>query len=800
MSDKPIRGDEPLTAQENQTAGAMKAAGGSLADGTVVGERPVPATLAEAAARARELADQINYHRRLYYNFDAPEITDAAFDALMRELTAIEEAYPSLVTPDSPTQQIGPPIDNRFAPVVHAERLYSLDDAMGFGELTEWLDRTREALGYDPEYMCELKIDGSSISLTYEQGLLTVAATRGDGVTGENITANIREVADVPDRIGVRCFPQGRMAPDAGGTMPLFDDAVGAPVAANLPSIELRGEVYMPKASFNRLNDDARDAYEQAMDVYQKGLEDYRAGRRKARPAKPAQPKLFANPRNAAAGSVRQKDPAITASRDLSTFLYAIADPRPLGLTTQQELLRWLGEAGFHVNPNVKLCKTPDEVLEFCRASLEMREDLAYEIDGVVVKVNDFATQDSMGFTARAPRWAIAYKFPPEEQQTLLRDITVQVGRTGAVTPVAELEPVYIAGSTVARATLHNLDEVHRKDVRVGDTVIVRKAGDVIPEVLGPVMSLRPADARPWQMPATCPACGSPLYRDPDEAVFRCLSAHCPAQLQERLCHWVSRGAMDIDGLGPKIIEHLIAAGLLHDVTDFYRLSLDQLARVETGQMKYARQMSPAKREETGDFETVPEVVGGVVAAKVIEQIEASKHRQLSRVLFGIGIRNVGKTVAEVIAKRFTSIAALEAATVEDLSNIDTVGPVIAQSVVDFLADDVNREVLAQLGELGVNLTEDVSDLPEQTLAGLTFVLTGSLERHTRTEAENALKAFGAKASGSVSKKTSYVIAGANAGSKLTKARDLGIPVLDEDALDQILATGQVPGGPGPAR
>jgi DNA ligase (NAD+) len=770
--------DRPRVSQE-----AVSLAG-SLADGTVVGIPAPPVSFEAASARHRELSRQINYHRALYYNDAAPEITDASYDLLVRELERLEDVYPVLLTPDSPSQQVGSPISKQFKPVEHAQRLYSLDDAMGLEELNAWLDRTHEALGYDPTYICELKIDGSSLSLSYEHGLLVQAATRGDGATGEDVTANVLEVRDVPHRIDPACF-------SAEDKQMRLEDV--APLSAlDLPSIELRGEVYMPKTSFERLNQEAQDAFDGAMATYMVDLASFEAGERKGLPKKPAAPRLFANPRNAAAGSLRQKDPKVTASRDLSTFLYAIADPRPLGLPKQSQLLVWLKDAGFHVNPTVKLCTTSSEVVEFCRTSLEQRDELAYDIDGVVVKVDDFATQDSMGFTARAPRWAIAYKFPPEEQQTRLRTITVQVGRTGAITPVAELAPVYIAGSTVSRATLHNLDEVHRKDVRVGDTVIVRKAGDVIPEVLGPVLSMRPATAQPWQMPTVCPACGSPIYRDPDEAVFRCLSTHCPAQRLERMGHWVSRGAMDIDGLGPKLVERLVEADLLHDVADFYRLTVRQVAQLDTGRTK--RAVSDAKeRERIGNGDVEPELVGPVVAEKVVKQIAASKAQPFSRVLFGLGIRNVGKTVAELIAQRFTSADTLLAATVDDLSSIDGVGPVIARSVVDFLSDADNRTLIARLAELGVNLTEDVSGIPEQTLAGLTFVLTGSLERLTRQGAEQALRDRGAKTSGSVSKKTSYVVAGEAAGSKLSKARDLGIPILDEEALEQIVATGMVP-------
>ena len=440
----------------------------------------------DPAARAEALRREIEHHSYQYYALDAPTISDAAFDSLMRELREIEAAHPELVTASSPTQRVGGYVGEQFAPVVHERRMYSLDNAMDLDELDEWMERTAEACGGSlPPLCCELKIDGSSIALTYEDGVLVRAATRGDGTTGEDVTVNMRTVRDVPLR--------------------LRDEARGA-IAPGVETLELRGEVYMPKKSFEALNAAAE--------------EEGRAP--------------FANPRNAAAGSLRQKDPAVTKMRDLSTFMYAIADDGALEVEGQWELLQWLRKAGFHVNPDVRLCATAEEVRGFCRECLDRRESLPYEIDGVVVKVNDFARQRAMGFTARAPRWAIAFKFPPEEKTTLLRDITVQVGRTGALTPVAELVPVVVAGSTVARATLHNLDEVHRKDVRVGDTVIVRKAGDVIPEVLGPVLSLRSPEARIWEMPSVCPSCGSPVVRDPGEVAFRCISIDCPAQALER--------------------------------------------------------------------------------------------------------------------------------------------------------------------------------------------------------------------------------------------------------------------------
>ncbi|MEE0582056.1 MAG: NAD-dependent DNA ligase LigA, partial [Adlercreutzia sp.] len=465
------------------------------------------------------------------------------------------------------------------------------------------------------------------------------------------------------------------------------------------------------------------------------------------------------------------------------TFMYAIADDGALEVEGQWELLQWLRKAGFHVNPDVRLCATAEEVRGFCRECLDRRESLPYEIDGVVVKVNDFARQRAMGFTARAPRWAIAFKFPPEEKTTLLRDITVQVGRTGALTPVAELVPVVVAGSTVARATLHNLDEVHRKDVRVGDTVIVRKAGDVIPEVLGPVLSLRSPEARIWEMPSVCPSCGSPVVRDPGEVAFRCISIDCPAQALERLLHWASRGALDIDGMGEEIVSRLVESGRVADVADYYSLSEEELASLDMGRVK-------------ADGEPVR--LGHTVAKKLVAAIEASKGRTFARVLFGLGIRHVGKTTAEAIAAAYPSMDALSTAGEDELAGIYGVGPKVAHGMWLFFRTPDNVSVIERLRAAGVTMADEAAAPGEevpQVLAGLTFVLTGTLTHSgmTRDEAGARLKAMGAKVSGSVSKKTSFVVAGENAGSKYDKAVALGVPVLDEAQLLNLLETGEVP-------
>ena len=696
------------------------------------------------AARAAELNRILNHAAYAYYALDNPELTDAEFDRLLIELQQLEAAYPELVIEDSYTQRVGGYVSEQFEPVQHAARMYSMDDAMNLEELDAWLSRTDEALGASPTnpvaYTCELKIDGLGVALTYRDGQFVRAATRGDGSTGENVTANVLTISDVPRELALAGLEQ---VENRGLNQ----------------SIEVRGEVYMPKHSFIRLNEDADAAGKQP----------------------------FANPRNAAAGSLRQKDPKITAHRDLETFIYAVADEGPLDVHSQWEFLNWLRSCGFNVNPHARRCLSAQEVHDFCAQALEQRGDLNYDIDGVVVKVDSFASQEALGFTSRAPRWAIAFKFPPEEKQTVLREIRIQVGRTGVLTPVAEFDPVTVAGSTIARATLHNLDEIRRKNVREGDTIIVHKAGDVIPEVVGPVLSLRPADAVEFQMPATCPSCGSPVIQEEGEVAFRCVSIDCPAQAVERLIHWGSRKAMDIDGLGDELINRMVEEGVLSDVADFYdKLTEETLSSMPTGRVYDT---------DTADHlsgDSIP--VGHTIAKKVMAQVEESKTRGLGRVLFGIGMRHVGANVAELLAQEFGSIQALATAPVEKIAEIPGIGPKIAESVHEFFSIPENVAVVERLRQAGVVLEEEKSEneLP-QTLAGLTFVLTGTLEHFTRDEAGAQLKAMGAKVSGSVSKKTSFVVAGEAAGSKLTKAESLGVPVLDEAALQQILETGQAP-------
>lgn len=697
--------------------------------------QPLSATPAQ---RAQELNDILSRAAYQYYALDAPQMTDAEFDRLLQELIRLEDEHPELRSPTSYTQRVGGYVGEQFEPVRHAQRMYSMDDAMDLAELDAWLERTEDSLASmtsdSVAYTCELKIDGLGVALTYADGQFLRAATRGDGTTGELVTANVLTIADVP-----------RMLAPAG-----MKHMVGEGFGQ---SVEVRGEVYMPRQSFVRLNE-ANDA----------------AGRAP-----------FANPRNAAAGSLRQKDSKITATRDLATFVYAVADDAPLNVQSQAELLEWLRSSGFSVNDHATRCTSAAEVHAFCERALAMRDELDYDIDGVVVKVDSFAQQGMLGFTARAPRWAIAFKFPPEEKRTVLREIRIQVGRTGVLTPVAEFDPVSVAGSTIARATLHNLDEIRRKDVRVGDTIVVHKAGDVIPEVVGHVSELRPANSEEFQMPTTCPSCGSPVVREEGEVAYRCISIECPAQAVERLIHWGSRNAMDIDGLGEELVRRMVEQGVLSDVADYYdRLTMEQLSQVSTGR----------KNKAGEDI-----VVGKVVARKIMAQVDASRDRGLGRVLFGIGIRHVGANVGQLLAQHFGSLEKLVLASEEDIAAVDGIGPKIAASVAEFFRTPQNVAVIERLRVAGVRLTEEngVGADDPQPLAGLTFVLTGSLEKFTRKAAGDALKKLGAKVTGSVSKRTSYVVAGAAAGSKLAKAEQLGVPVLDEDALERVLATGELP-------
>jgi DNA ligase (NAD+) len=669
----------------------------------------------DVSRQIEELRDQIRYHNARYYELDEPEVSDAEYDALVRRLLELEAEHPELITADSPTQRPGGGVT--FSPVAHLVPMLSLDNAFDIGDLEAWGKRLERLVPEPVAFVGEPKLDGLAISLVYEHGHLVRAATRGDGVTGEDVTANVLTIRSVPRRLRLTSPP-----------------AV----------VEVRGEVFMPLEAFADLN------------------------RRQGEAGK----RLFANPRNAAAGSLRQIDPQITAGRNLALFCYQIGalDPDP-GIATHWDLLRWLADAGLPVNGRIERFESLAGVHDFAATMLENRHDLGYEIDGAVIKVDDLAQRRRMGTTSKAPRWAIAFKFPPEEKTTILERIFVSIGRTGRATPFASLTPVFVGGSTVARATLHNEDEVARKDVREGDTVVVRKAGDVIPEVVAPVESLRPAGTEPWLFPKECPVCGHELVRLEGEADRYCVNLECPAQRVQRLFHFASRGAMDIEGMGEKICTQLSERDLVADVADLYSLSLETL----TGLERLAEKS----------------------ATNLYDAIQASKTRPLAKLLVGLGIRHVGPTAAIALAAEVGHMDRIEAASADELVDVEGVGPIIAESIVQFFGEERNRTVIEKLRAEGVNLegpprppaAESGEALP---LSGLTFVLTGGLSGRTREEAGAALEALGAKIAGSVSKKTSYVVAGSNAGSKLAKAESLGVPVLDEAALEKILETGAV--------
>jgi DNA ligase (NAD+) len=660
--------------------------------------------------RAAQLRRDIEHHNYRYYILDDPEIPDAEWDRLLRELRALESEHPELVTADSPTQRVGVTPTDEFAEVRHRVPMLSLDNAFTDEDLRAFDRRVRERLGTGDEidYSAEPKLDGLAISVTYENGVFVRAATRGDGTTGEDVTANVRTIRSLPLHL------QGK-AP------PLF---------------EARGEVFMPVSGFERLNAEAAKRGE----------------------------KVFANPRNAAAGSLRQLDPRITAQRPLDIFFYAVGAIEGVALpplhSQTLELLRGLG---LRVSPEIRRVRSVAGCLEYYAEIGRRRASLAYQIDGVVYKVDSIAAQRALGFVARAPRWAVAHKFPAEEALTQLRDVEFQVGRTGALTPVARLEPVFVGGVTVSNATLHNMDEVIRKDVRIGDSVIVRRAGDVIPEVARVLIERRPATTREVRLPTHCPVCAAPVERDPDAAVARCTGGYrCSAQRKERIRHFASRRALDIEGVGEKLVEQLVDAGLVVTPADLYRLDATTLEKLER--------------------------MGRKSAENILAALQKSKATTLARFLFALGVRDVGEATAAALAAHFGTLEHLMAADLEGVQRVADVGPVIARHVVEFFGDAANREVVERLRSAGLHWpVVEVPAVGEQPLAGLTFVLTGTLETLQREEAEDALRALGAKAAGSVSKKTSYLVAGRDAGSKLRKAEELGIPVLDEAALQHIL-------------
>ena len=672
----------------------------------------------DQAARAEELRTLIRHHDELYHALDDPEIPDAEFDALVVELRELEAEYPDLATPDSPSQRVGAPGQATFAEVRHRVRMFSLDNAFDLDELTAWSERVLRRLGEEsptPAWACELKFDGLAVSLRYEDGRLVQAATRGDGRVGEDVTANVRTIDDVPERL-----------------------ADGAPAV-----LEVRGEVYLGLAAFAALNAAQEDAGE----------------------------KTYVNPRNTAAGSLRQKDAAVTATRDLSFWAYQVGEV--VGGPdhgSHLDTLEWLGGLGLSVNDRSERFDDFAAVLDHVQAVEAVRHDLDYEIDGVVVKVDDLVLQGELGFTARAPRWAVAYKMPPEERTTRLLDIEVSIGPGGQATPFARLEPVFVGGSTVAAATLHNADQVAAKDVRPGDTVVVRKAGDVIPEVLRPVLSDRPADRPPWTFPTKCPECGTGLVRGEDEAATFCPNHACPRQVRGRIEHFASRGAMDIEGFGEQRVDLFVTEGLLGDVADVFILDFDRIAAFEG--------------------------FGEVSVANLRAAVDEARSQPLGRLLFGLRIPHVGVTVADLVAGSFGHLDRLLDATVEDLEAVEGLGPIIAASVHGWLREDRNRDLLGRLRAVGVNLEAadtGTDDVP-QLLEGMAIVVTGTLEGMGRDEARAAITARGGKSPGSVSKKATALVAGENAGSKLTKAEELGIPVLDLAAFERLLATGELPG------
>jgi DNA ligase (NAD+) len=646
-----------------------------------------------------KLREEIRRHEYLYYVLDQPEITDAEFDRMMRRLQELEAEHPELVTPDSPTQRVGGKPREGFVTAPHSSPMLSLDNALNEAELRDFDRRVRSLLGSEScRYVAELKLDGLSLAVRYREGVLVQALTRGDGLQGEDVTENARTIRSLPLRI-----------------------------ETELKELEARGEVIMHRAAFERLNEEREKA----------GLP------------------RFANPRNAAAGSVRVLEPAITASRRLDFYAYFLLVNGNPYYDSHWESLDALARMGFKVNPHRQLCADVEELLAFCREWEARRDELPYETDGVVAKVDSVRQQRLLGWTAKAPRWAIAYKFPARQEETVLEDIEVQVGRTGALTPVARLRPVTIGGVTVSRATLHNEDEIERLGVQIGDTVLVERSGDVIPKV---VRVVRPGEQRrPFRMPETCPVCGGKVVRQEGEAASRCINTNCPARLKESIRHFAARGVMDIDGLGEALVDQLVDRGLVKSIADLYELKLEQLVELER--------------------------MGEKSASKILANIERSREKPLARVLCGLGIPFVGERTAQILAETFGSLDRIAEADEETLQQAQEVGPKVARSIYQFFREPHNRELVERLRKAGLRFEQEVVKKEGGPLAGLTFVLTGTLPHLTREEAKARIEAAGGKVAGSVSRKTNYVVAGAEAGSKLDKARELGIPVIDEQKL-----------------
>lgn len=666
-------------------------------------------TIDEAAKRAEELRSRLNRWSREYYVEDKPTVEDYVYDQEYAELVAIEEQYPDLITSDSPTQRVGGKVLSGFEKVTHDIPLYSLNDVFSKDELFAFDQRVQKAIGRPVDYCCELKIDGLSVSLRYENGEFVRGATRGDGTVGENITENLKTVHSVPLKL---------------------KDAI---------SIEVRGECFMPKKSFVQLNQ-AREA--EGKDI-------------------------FANPRNAAAGSLRQLDSKITAKRNLDTFLYTVADFGPMKATTQYDALEELEQIGFHTNHEKRLCHSIDEVWSFIEEYHEKRMDLTYEIDGIVIKVNEFSLQDQLGFTVKAPRWATAYKFPPEEVETKIEEIEWTVGRTGVVTPTAIMTPVRVAGTTVSRASLHNGDYIKLKDIRLNDIVRIYKAGDIIPEVAQVVLDQRPADSEPYVLPTHCPICHSELVHLDEEVALRCINPKCPAQIKEGLNHFVSRNAMNIDGLGPRVLAQMYDKQLVTDVADLYKLTEEELLTLDKIKEKSAN--------------------------NILTAIHDSKDNSVERLIFGLGIRHVGSKAAKILAEHFGDLETLSKSDFESIIALDTIGDTIADSVVTYFSNEEVHDLMSELKQAGVNfeykgIRSSQIETIESPFKEKTVVLTGKLTRFTREEAKETIENLGGKVTGSVSKKTDIVVAGEDAGSKLTKAQELGIDVWSEEKMAEALA------------
>lgn len=686
--------------------------------------------------RVSALHEQLNYHNYRYHVLDDPVVSDAEYDALMRELRALEQAHPELITPDSPTQRVGGAATERFAKLRHPVPMLSLGNAFDEAGVYAWRERVARLLGDDAPiaFVVEPKIDGLAIALTYERGQLVRGATRGDGETGEDVTANLRTIPSIPLAL---------QAPKPENQAPGSDSAGAQPSAlGSIPtSIEVRGEVYMRTADFDQLNQRLAAAGE----------------------------KIAANPRNAAAGSLRQKDPAITASRPLRFFAYAVGPFEGVALHSQWATLQLFRQLGLPVNPDARRFDDFEQALAYSREWMERRDQLAYEVDGIVFKVDSLAQQRELGVVGRDPRWALAYKFPARETTSKLLDISVNVGRTGVITPGAIIEPVNLGGVTVRNASLHNADYIAERDIRIGDYVTVKRAGDVIPYIIGPIVDRRDGSERPWAMPERCPACGTPLERAEGEVAYRCPNfGICPAQLVRRVEHFVSRGAMDIVGIGEKQAQLLVERGLINDLADLYTLTAEPFAGMEGfGEKKIAN------------------LLAGIAAAQA---------RPLARLIVGLGIRFVGEVAAQALAAAFGSLDALMQANAEQIDDVEGIGPVVAASVAQFFSLEANRALVHKLKQVGVHTAQHVAvERQGDELAGQSFVITGTLPTLAREQAEQLIKAHGGKVAGSVSKKTSYVVAGEAAGSKLARARELNVPVLDEAGLRALIGAAPTP-------